>query len=283
VIGTANLILIAAAFLGLAIAAAALVARLQPESLAEVDPDDPEAPPVVPEEEVIGGSAWEGFRAVVRSRYLTGIATFVLVMAIMATFIYFTRLQMVAAMTEVEDQRTGLFGQIDFYTQVTTLVIQLLVTGHIMKRFGVAVALVLLPLTVALGFVGLAISGTFAAMIILEALYRAVQRGITRPARETLFTVVSREDKYKSKAVIDTFVYRTGDVAGAWTEGLLGRIGAGLVGLTALVVPLAAAWGLLAIWLGREQSRMAKRQAGGGPDQRSGAGPAPGVTPTPGP
>jgi hypothetical protein len=52
-----------------------------------------------------------------------------------------------------------------------------------------------------------------------------VQRGITRPARETLFTVVSREDKYKSKAVIDTFVYRTGDVVGAWTEGLLGRLG----------------------------------------------------------
>jgi ATP:ADP antiporter, AAA family len=284
VIGTANLILIAVAFLGLAISAAAMVARLQPESLAEVDPSDPEASPAVPEEEVIGGSAWEGFRAVVRSRYLSGIAVFVLVMAVMATFIYFTRLQMVAAMTEVEDQRTGLFGQIDFWTQVTTLALQLLVTGHIMKRLGVAVALVLLPATVALGFVGLAISGTFTAMIILEALYRAVQRGITRPARETLFTVVGREDKYKSKAVIDTFVYRTGDVVGAWTEGLLGRLGAGLVGLTSLVVPLAAAWGLLAIWLGREQSRMAKRQDGSGGAMRGpGPGPAPGLTPTPGP
>jgi ATP:ADP antiporter, AAA family len=257
-IGTANLILIAVGFLGLAVVAAGVVAWLQPESLAEVDPEDPEKPPVVKEEEIIGGSAWEGFRAVVRSRYLFGVLTFVLVMAIMATFIYFTRLQMVAAMTEVEDERTGLFAQIDLWTQVTTLALQLLITGHIMRRLGVAVALVLLPVTVALGFIGLAITGTFTALILLEASYRAIQRGITRPGRETLFTVVDREDKYKSKAVIDTFVYRTGDVAGAWTEGLLGRLGAGLAGLTALVLPLAALWGVLAVWLARQQARMAE-------------------------
>ena len=258
VVGTENLILIAVGFLGLAVGAAALVAHLQPESLTEIDPDDPEAPPVVKEEEIIGGSAWEGFRAVVRSPYLLGICFFVLIMAIMATFIYFTRLQVVAAMTEEMDQQTGLFAQIDFWTQVTTLALQLFLTGHIMKRLGVAVALVLLPVTVALGFIGLAITGTFAALILLEASYRAVQRGLTRPARETLFTVVGREDKYKSKAVVDTLVYRTGDVVGAWTEGLLGRLGGGIVALTALVLPLAAAWAVLGVWLAREQGKRAK-------------------------
>ena len=88
-----------------------------------------------------------------------------------------------------------------------------------MKRFGVAVALALLPVVVSLGFVGLALAGSFAVLIVFEATFRAMQRAITRPARETLFTVVSREDKYKSKAVTDTFVYRGGDVLGAWTEG----------------------------------------------------------------
>jgi ATP:ADP antiporter, AAA family len=260
VVGTSNLIVVAVGFLLLAVGAAWTVARLQPESLAELDPDDPEAPPVVREEEVIGGSAWEGFRAVVRSRYLLGICFFVLIMAVMATFIYFTRLQIVAAMTEVTDERTGLFGQIDFWTQFTTFLLQLFITGHVMKRLGVAVALVLLPVTVALGFIGLAISGSFTVILIVEAAYRAIQRGLTRPARETLFTVVRREDKYKSKAVIDTFVYRTGDVVGAWTEGLLGRLGGGLVALSALVIPLAAVWGALAIWLGREQARMAGKE-----------------------
>ncbi len=260
-IGTANLILVAVGFLVVAVFAAAGVARLQPRSLTEIDPDDPEAPPVVKEEAIIGGSAWEGFRAILRSRYLLGICFFVLIMAIMATFIYFTRLQMVADMTDVMDDQTGLFAQIDFWTQTLTFVLQLLITGHIMKRLGVAVALVLLPVTVSLGFIGLAMTGTFGALILLEAAYRAMQRGVTRPARETLFTVVNREDKYKGKAVIDTFVYRTGDVVGAWSEGLLGALGTGIVGLSSLVVPMAAAWGTLGVWLGRQQIRVAKRQA----------------------
>ncbi len=259
-IGTPNLILIAVGFLVLAVAAAWGLTRTQPESPSEIDPDDPEAPPVVDEDEVIGGSAWEGFRSVIRSPYLAGICVFVLVMAIMATFIYFTRLTMVAAMTDDVDQQTGLFARIDFWTQFATFLFQLLLTGHIMRRLGVGIALALLPITVVLGFVGLAITGTFAALILLEAAYRAMQRGITRPARETLFTVLNREDKYKAKAVTDTFVYRAGDVVGAWSEGLIARLGAGLVGLTAVVIPMAAAWAVLGFWLARQQEVEAREQ-----------------------
>jgi AAA family ATP:ADP antiporter len=260
-IGTASLVLVAVGFLILAVVAAAVVARLQPTSLTEVVAGDPEAPPVVPEEEVIGGASWDGFLAVVRSPYLLGISAFVLIMTVMATFIYFTRLQMVAAMTEVVDQQTGLFAQVDFWTQFATFALQLFITGHIMKRLGVAVGLVLLPVTVSLGFLGLALTGSFAALILLEAAFKAMQRGITRPARETLFTVTDREDRYKAKAVIDTFVYRTGDVAGAWTEGFLGKLGGGVLSLTAVVIPAALVWAGLSVWLGREQGTRASTGA----------------------
>lgn len=256
-IGTSNLILLAVGFLLLAVVAAATVARLQPESGRTVVPGGPSvATSAAVDDDVIGGTALEGFSGVVRSPYLLGIAAFVLIMAIMATFIYFTRLQIVAAMTEVVDERTGLFARIDFWTQFTTLALQLFVTGHIMKRLGVAVAMALLPLTLALGFLGLAVSGSFVVLVLLEAAFKAVQRGITRPARETLFTVVRREDRYKSKAVIDTFVYRTGDVTGAWTEGLLGKLGGGVPLLAAIVVPASALWAGLSFWLARQQRRL---------------------------
>jgi len=270
-IGTSNLLLIAVGFLGLAVLAAVAVARLQPSSdLSEGAAKDAgeggvRAVAKPGPERIIGGSAIDGFKDVLRSPYLLGIAGFVLIMSIMATFIYFTRLQMVAAMTDVVDEQTGFFAQIDFWTQFATLMLQLLVTGHIMRRLGVAVAMALLPLTVALGFAGLVLSGSFVALVLLEASYRAVQRGITRPARETLFTVVSRRDRYKSKAVIDTFVYRTGDVVGAWTEGLLGRLGGGVPLLATLVIPTAVAWAGLAVWLAREQKRRAEAQAGSQP------------------
>jgi len=256
-LGTPALLLISIGFLGLALCAAWGVARLQPERAREVAADDPEAPPVVEERAVIGGSAWEGIRSVFRSRYLMGIAAYVVILAIMATFIYFTRLQMVAALGDDLDWRTAMFARIDMITQIATLVMQALIAGHLMRRFGVHVTLALLPLTVALGFTGLAIIGSLAALIAFEAAFRAVQRAIMRPARETLYTVVSRADKYKSKAFVDTFVYRAGDVVGAQVEGLLGRLGMGLAAIASVAVPLALVWAALGIWLGRTQQRIA--------------------------
>jgi AAA family ATP:ADP antiporter len=171
----------------------------------------------------------------------------------MATFLYFTRLQMVAALGTDLDMRTATFARIDMITQAATLVLQALVTGHLMKRLGVAVTLALLPVSAVIGFMGLAIVGSLAALIAFEATFRAVQRGIMRPARETLFTTVSRADRYKAKAFIDTFVYRSGDVLGAQTEGLLARLGLGLAGLASLAVPLALVWMALGLWLGHAQ------------------------------
>ena len=252
-LGTAGLLPVAAASLGLAVCAAWAVSRLQSRSVAAAA--DPNAPPAVHDRAIIGGSAWQGFRAVFRSPYLLGISAYVLILTVIATFIYFTRLQMVAALGTDLDMRTGVFARIDLYTQVTTLVLQALVTGHLMKRLGVHITLALLPAIVALGFVGLAISASLAALIVLQATFSAVQRSVVRPARETLFTVVSREDKYKSKAFIDTFVYRTGDVVGAQVEGLLGRLGMGLAALVSVTVPLALVWGVLGVWLGRAQHR----------------------------
>jgi AAA family ATP:ADP antiporter len=130
-----------------------------------------------------------------------------------------------------------------------------------MRRLGVSAALVLLPLVVAAGFVALAMVATLAAIAIFDATFKAVQRAIMRPARETLFTVVSREDKYKSKAFTDTFVYRGGDVIGAWTEGFLTQLGMGLAGLASAAVPLAVVWGVLGLWLGRRQESLATSHA----------------------
>jgi len=256
-LGTAALLPVAAAFLLLALAAARRLARL-PAAVNVGSRDDASRGAG---RAVIGGSAWEGLGAVTRSPYLLAICAYVLVVAIMSTLVYFTRLQMVAALGTDLDQRTTVFARIDMITQAATLLLQALVAGHLMKRLGSSVALALLPAVAALGFLGLAIAGSLAALVAFEALFRAVQRGIMRPARETLFTTVSRSDRYKAKAFIDTFVYRTGDVVGAQTEGLLGRLGMGLAALAAFAVPLALAWMALGLWLGWTQRARASGSA----------------------
>lgn len=266
-LGTPGLLVVGALFLVLALGAAWAVARIQPELSPTGGPVNPDAPPVVDERAIIGGSAWDGVRSLFQSKYMGGIAVYVLILAIMSTFIYFTRLEMVAELTSDTDERTAIFAQIDAVAQTATLLLQLFLAGHLIKRLGVTVTLALLPITVILGFVGLAIVGSLAALIVFDAGFRAVQRGVMRPARETLFTVVSREEKYKSKAAIDTFGYRTGDVIGAFSDGAVGRLGS-LGALASIAVPLAIVWAFLGIWLGRAQTRLVKnrRQVDQAPD-----------------
>ncbi len=247
-VGAPALLLVAGGFLLAALVLAWWLLRLLPDRAAS---------PVAERDAPVGGSAWAGLRALVRSPYLAGIAGYVLLMTVMATFIYFTRLQMVADVAADTDARAAVLGNIDMWTQVAVLALQATLTGRIIQRFGLGVALAVLPLATAVGFIGLAAYGSFVVLVLLEAGNRAVQRGITRPAREALFTVLGREDTYKAKAAVDTFVYRGGDVLGAQVEGALGRIGLALGGLVGVVVPLAFAWTALGFWLGRAHAQRA--------------------------
>src|SRR5205814_77901 len=78
-----------------------------------------------------------------------------------------------------------------------------------------------------------------------------------RPAREVLFTVLRREDKYKAKSFIDTFGYRCGDQFGVSYSGLK-ALGLSLSAISYIAVPVVAGWCVLGIWLGRKQRALAE-------------------------
>jgi len=255
-LGTPALLLIGVVFLCLAMASAWRLARTP---AVRMPPRPHEPRPAQTQQSIIGGNAWKGLSAVLRSPYLLGISTYMLLLSVIATFIYFTRMQMVRDLGGDTDSRAAILAQIDLATQLTTLFLQVIATGHIMKRFGVTVALMLLPVLIAFGFLGLALVGSFAVMVALDVTFKAIQRAVLRPARETLFTVVSREDKYKSKSVTDTFVYRGGDMLGAGIEGMLSKLGMATLGVVA--IPLALVWALIGGWLGRRQNALASRAA----------------------
>ena len=248
--GTASLLLVAAGFLVLATLCTWWMSTLRKSLHSDetITTSDTQIDSAL--NNPIGGNAWAGLGAVLRSPFLLGISAYVLILAVVATLLYFTRLQMVAALALDTDTRTETFARIDFYTQVATFILQGFLTSHLIKRFGIAFTMALLPLTVIFGFMGLAVVGSLAALIAAEASFKAVQRGVMRPARETLFTNTAREERYKAKAFIDTFVYRGGDALGAQTEGLLKSLGMGLAGLAWFAVPLAVIWMALGLWLG---------------------------------
>ncbi len=201
----------------------------------------------------IGGTFWDGARAVAGSPYLLGIGAYIVLMAIANTMIYFTQANIILDNTDTFSQRVAGFAQFDALAQVATLLVQIFVTTHVIKRIGVGWTLVILPIVTMAGFAILSAWTVFGVMAVFQALHRATRYALSRPARETLFSVVSPSEKYKAKPIIDVFLYRGGDVAGAGVDGMFAAMGMTLAWVAAATVPVAGLWAMLCLALGRAQ------------------------------
>ena len=208
-------------------------------------------------EQPIGGGILAGITHVIRSPYLLGICGFVLLYTVTTTFSYFQQTEITGHQFQDRNARTAFFAQLDLVVNTLTLVLQLFITGHLMKRLGVGITLVTMPLLSMVGFLALGFAPTLGLLAVFQVARRATNFGFTRPAREVLFTVLRREDKYKAKSLIDTFVYRTGDQIGAWSYSGLRALGLQLTGISFVAVPLTALWCGLCFWLGKKQSELA--------------------------
>jgi len=158
-------------------------------------------------------------------------------------------------------ERTALFAKIDFAVNVLTLFCQLFVVGRLVGRFGVGLTLVILPIAGAIGFFAIGLFPTLAVLVVFQVIRRAGEYAIARPAREILFTVLSRQEKYKSKNVIDTVVFRGGDAASGWLFEGLRMLGLGFAGIAFVGVPIALLWAGTGWMLGRTQDEMRRRNA----------------------
>ena len=241
-IGIANLIIVAAVLLELAVFCAT---RLEVKDT------------VARKQEKIGGSAIDGLLMVVRSPYIAGIMGWVATLSIVATFLYFEQAAIVAATSDDPAVRTRIFATVDLAVGILTLAVQFVATGKLIARFGVGPALALLPFVFAAGFAVLSAYPVLAVVVAFQALQRTANFAISNPAREALFPVLHRDEKYKAKNVIDTVVPRGADAVGGWLVAGLRAIGmearslalsAGIVAVTMIVLSIA---------LGRAQARRA--------------------------
>jgi AAA family ATP:ADP antiporter len=254
-LSAASLLLVSALLLEIA-ARSARALDGEAERLARAASPEEAAPAPAPEK-VIGGGVLEGIRDIARSPYLLGIAILMLLFTITSTFLYFQQADIIGTVKD-RQARTRLFANIDLAVNVLTLVTQVFLTGRALRWLGVGVALAFLPLLTLVGYGILATAPVVAVLVVFQVLRRAGNFAIQRPAREVLYTVLPRTEKYKAKNLNDTFVYRLGDQVGAWSYTAIGWLGFGLAGLALTMVPLSAAWLLLALWLGARYRRFAR-------------------------
>ena len=204
----------------------------------------------------LGGHMLAAFHQVLRSRYLLGIALFVILLSWVSTFLYLEQQAFVAKAFATRDERTRFFSDVDFWVQTFSLVTQMFLFGRLFKWVGLRPMLVSVPLIMTVGYAIFALLPSFAVLVGVLAVRRVGEYGITRPCRDSLYTVCTREEKYKAKSLIDTLIYRGGDATSAsvfhvLTSGFgLGPSGVGWVGAF-----ISAVWMAIALALGKSHDR----------------------------
>jgi ATP:ADP antiporter, AAA family len=206
-----------------------------------------------------GGNPLDGFILLAKSPYLLLIAAFLFLMTSISTIVYTQLSDLITKAFTDHNARTQAYATIELVVNSLAVVIQLLGTGRLISRFGLTLGLMLNPIIMLFAFLAIAFSPVLIILASLQVVRRVAEYAVARPAREMLFTVVDQESKYKAKNVIDTVVYRGGDVVASFASvGVLNSFGD--IGLAVLGVGVSLVWFPIAWILGRryESARSAE-------------------------
>lgn len=261
IIGPENLLVISAGFLGIALVSIYRLHGWHERNVA-MNRADPGPDTRTGRSQRMGGGILDGVKLVATSPYLLGICSMILLYSTLATFLYFQQLTIVDASVNDPASRTAVFGMIELFTNGLTLILQFTVTRKIVKSFGIASILALIPFLLCFGFVALWLAPVLGVIMTVQVIRRAGNYAITRPLREMLYVVLSNEEKYKAKNFIDTAIYRGGDMTSAWVySGLSAGLGFSLSTIALIAVPVSGLWAYVAYKLGRAQERLAVPQS----------------------
>ena len=201
----------------------------------------------------MGGNPFAGFTLILKSPYLIGIATFVILLASVNTFLYFAQLRIVTDTFADTEVRTQVFSRIDYTVQSLTIIAQLLFTGRIASKWGIGSLLTFVPIAMIVGFLLLASLHTFPILVAVMITRRVGEYSFVRPGREMLFSRVDTETKYKAKNAIDVPVYRGGDALIAQVDSVLSNAGASAASMALLGAGAATLWAVNGIVVGRSR------------------------------
>lgn len=209
------------------------------------------------EDERVGGGWWQGLRTLIADPYLRSVTIYLLLFLVGSGVLYVLKNDLVRAAMPERATRTAFLAKVELGVNLGTLLLQLFVTGRWMPRFGVAITLAIVPLVSLAGFSLLALAPGLMMVAGVEIARRISEFAMSKPAREVLFTVSGSQARFHSKPVLDTLIYRGGDLLVARAIESAQAGGVGTSGIAAAVLPFAAAGVGMAWLLGRMHARRA--------------------------
>ncbi len=249
-IGFQNLMPISATLLLLAVLC---IGQLKKWVVLEHESEDIET---VATEKPLGGNPLAGITHLISSKYFAGIAISSVIASLLGTALYVFAAELIEQAIPNPNERTQFFSNMNVATNALALIGQMFMVRHVVRRFGIGVSMSLLPIVSIVGFAVLAFNPVLSVVAILTVVRRALGFGFSKPTTDMLYSVVTPEEKYKTKNFIDTAVYRGSDVVGTWSVKLMSALG--ITGISLVMLPFAVIWAIVALWLGRDYRRQAR-------------------------
>ncbi len=183
-------------------------------------------------EKPIGGKFWDGVTHICKSPYLFGLFLFILLYTLTSTWTYFQQSELTKVGIVDKAARTAFFAKLDLSVNTLTLLLQIFLTGRLMKFLGVTVTLLFMPVLSLFGFAAMGLVPVLTVLAIFQVARRA-----------------------------STFAFMRGDQFGAWSYGGMQALGLSLSTISYVAVPVVGCWCALGVWLGRKQRALADAQA----------------------
>jgi AAA family ATP:ADP antiporter len=186
----------------------------------------------------MGGSIMAGLRLVWHKPLLRALAITVFFGVGVGTLLYNEQAAIVKQFYPDARAATRYYSIIDGAVNTVTILVQLLLTRLLLRRYGVAPTLLIPAFAILGGYAMLALSPVPLLVAMVQVATRAGEFSLAKPGRETIYTRVDRESRYKAKAVIDTVVYRGGDLTFVWLHKALSVFGSRLVFVAGMAIAL---------------------------------------------
>ena len=188
---------------------------------------------------------WAGFRLVAKDPLLRGLAVLMFFGGGVGTLLYNEQAAIVKQFYPTQAEAAKYYARIDFAINACTILVQVFLTRWLLRRYGVGPVLLIPAFAITFGYCLLAMSPLPLLVAVVQIATRSGEFSLSKPGRETLYTRVDREARYKAKAFIDTAIYRSGDLTYVWLHKWLATFGSRMVFVAGIGIAIAmslSAW-----------------------------------------
>lgn len=199
-------------------------------------------------------AALDGLKLVLRSPYLAaivGILAFYEVSSQIMDYQFKLLSEEIAGVAATQ----AFMANVYFFANLLSVVVQLFVVSFIMRRFGLVVTLLVMPLALLSSSLMFFAIPTLLVSGLLVISDNGLNYSIQQTGRETLYSIRNRDEKYKARAFTNMFIQRFGKGIGIFAVIGLGLAGAGVRHLSLVVVAFVIGMIFLSVYVGRRFNR----------------------------